>query len=96
MNTPIQGTAAEILKLAIVRILEGLLQRAWLKPLLQIHDELVFEVPKNKLNEAIAFIKVCMEAQPFEEFDIPIIAEAAVGDTFGKLKEIEDYRYEHK
>lgn len=89
LNTPIQGTAADILKLAIVRILNGLPHRAWIKPLLQIHDELVFEVPENKLNKAIIFIKTCMEARPFDEFDIPIIAEASVGNNFGELKEIE-------
>lgn len=42
LNTPIQGTAADILKLAITRILAGLPKREWLKPILQIHDELTF------------------------------------------------------
>ena len=90
LNTPIQGTAADILKLAIVRILLGLPKREWLKPLLQIHDELVFEVPEDKVNEAVGFIKNCMEVVPFEEFDVPIVAEASVGVTFGKMKELED------
>lgn len=40
----------------------------WLKPLLQIHDELVFELPEEKLNEATDFIKKCVEAKPFEDF----------------------------
>jgi DNA polymerase-1 len=90
LNTPIQGTAADILKLAIVRILSGLPEREWLKPLLQIHDELVFEVPEDKVYEAVDFIKSCMEVVPFEEFDVPIVAEASVGVTFGKMKELED------
>lgn len=90
LNTPIQGTAADILKLAIVRILSGLPEREWLKPLLQIHDELVFEVPEGKVSEAVDFIKNCMEVVPFEEFDVPIVAEASVGVTFGKMKELED------
>ena len=82
----------------------------WLRPLLQIHDELVFEVPESKVNEAVAFVKECMETEPFTEaraqaeniknsngfecelsaqtlrFDVPIIAEAEVGKTFGGLK----------
>ena len=87
LNTPIQGTAADILKLAIGRILEGLPGRAWLKPILQIHDELCFEVPLDKVNEAVNFVKNCMEQQPFKEFDVPIIAEAEVGKTFGTLHE---------
>ena len=78
------------MKLAIVRILRGLPERLWLKPLLQIHDELIFELPKEKLNEAVEFVKSCMETQPFEDFDIPLVAEAAVGTRFGTLQEMED------
>ena len=88
LNTPIQGTAADILKLAMGRIIKGLSERLWLKPLLQVHDELIFEVPEDKINEAVNFVKKCMEQQPFEGFDIPIIAEAEVGKTFGTLHEI--------
>ncbi|MDE6789974.1 MAG: bifunctional 3'-5' exonuclease/DNA polymerase, partial [Ruminococcus sp.] len=89
LNTPIQGTAADILKLAIVRILEGLPSRTWLKPILQIHDELTFIIPKEKLNEAVDFIRECMEKQPFPEFDLPLVAEASAGETFGNLEELE-------
>lgn len=90
LNTPIQGTAADILKLAITRIIKGLPERPWLLPILQIHDELTFIVPEDKVDEAIAFVKVCMEEQPFEEFDLPLVAEASVGKTFGTLEELED------
>jgi len=89
LNTPIQGTAADILKLAIFRILEGLPERPWLKPILQIHDELTFIIPKEKLNEAVDFIRECMEQQPFPEFDLPLVAEASAGETFGNLEELE-------
>jgi DNA polymerase-1 len=89
LNTPIQGTAADILKLALGRIIAGLPDRPWLRPLLQIHDELVFELPTDRITEAVAFIKACMEAQPFPEFDLPIIADAAVGARFGEMKEVE-------
>lgn len=88
LNTPIQGTAADILKLAMGRIIKGLPKRLWLKPLLQVHDELIFEVPEDKVNEAVEFVKSCMEKQPFEDFDVTIIAEAEVGKTFGTLHEI--------
>ncbi|MGF7142808.1 DNA polymerase-1 [Anaerotaenia torta] len=88
MNTPIQGSAADILKLALARLIIGLPERPWLRPLLQIHDELVFEVPEDKADEAIAFIKTCMEAQPFPQFDVPIVAEASVGPTFGDMAEM--------
>jgi len=90
LNTPIQGTAADILKLACGRIISGLPERLWLKPMLQIHDELVFELPEDKADEAVVFIKECMETQPFPEFDVPIVAEASVGRNFGEMKEMED------
>lgn len=90
LNTPIQGTAADILKLALGRIITGLPDRPWLRPLLQIHDELVFELPEDKVSEAVGYIKSCMEQSPFEDFDVPVIAEAAVGARFGELKELED------
>ena len=89
LNTPIQGTAADLLKLACGRIVAGLPDRPWLKPLLQIHDELVFEVPMDKVSEAVIFIKSCMEEKPFPEFDVPIVAEAATGVNFGDLMELE-------
>ena len=90
LNTPIQGTAADILKLAIVRILEGLPSRPWLRPILQIHDELTFLIPKDRLQEAVAFVKGCMEQQPFPEFDLPLVAEASAGESFGNLEELEE------
>lgn len=89
MNTPIQGTAADILKLALARLVVKLPEAPWLRPLLQIHDELVFELPADKVEEAAALIRDCMEAQPFPEFDVPIVAEAAAGPSFGELAEME-------
>ncbi len=89
MNTPIQGTAADILKLALARLIVKLPGYPWLRPLLQIHDELVFELPADKVEEAAALIRDCMEAQPFPEFDVPIVAEAAAGPSFGELAEME-------
>ena len=91
LNTPIQGTAADILKAACARIVAGLPDRMWLKPLLQIHDELVFELPIDKLDEAVEFVKACMEQQPYPEFDVPIVAEAAIGLRFGNMTEWEDF-----
>lgn len=90
LNTPIQGTAADILKLAITRLLAGLPEREWLKPILQIHDELTFIIPEDRLSEAVAFIRACMEEKPFPEFDLPLIAEASAGPTFGMMEELED------
>ena len=93
LNTPIQGTAADMLKLALGRIIAGLPDRPWLRPLLQVHDELVFEVPQENVTETVTFIKSCMEAQPFDDFDVPIVADAAVGVRFGEMKELESDFY---
>ena len=90
LNTPIQGTAADILKLAITRILQGLPDRPWLKPILQIHDELTFLIPEERLKEAVTFIRGCMEQRPFPEFDLPLIAEASAGLTFGSMEELDE------
>lgn len=90
LNTPIQGTAADTIKLAIVRILKGLGARPWLKPILQIHDEIVFIIPVSRLSEAVEYVRGCMELAPFPEFDVPLIAEAAAGKSFGEMKELED------
>lgn len=90
LNTPIQGSAADILKMSIVRILKGLPERPWIAPILQIHDELTFIIPATRLHEAVRFIRDCMEERPFPEFDLPLVAEASAGATFGSMKELED------
>ena len=45
-------------------------------------------MPENKVNEAVNFVRECMEQQLFEAFDVPLIAEAEVGKTFGTLHEV--------
>ena len=89
MNTPIQGTAAEILKLAMKKLIAELQTRPYIRPILQIHDELLFEVDEGYEEEAIRIIRAAMEAQPFEAFDIPIVAEGEHGYCFGKLEGLE-------
>ena len=88
LNTPIQGTAADILKLAMVRMLSKLEEYPYIKPLLTIHDEILFEVPENKAEEVCKLIKECMEQQPFPEFDVPLKAEGAKGCSFGNMEEL--------
>ena len=88
LNTPIQGTAADILKLAMVRIIQGMDKHPYIRPLLTIHDEILFEVPRDKVSEACRFIQSCMEQKPFPEFDIPLKAEGAVGFSFGDMEEL--------
>lgn len=49
----------------------------------------MFELPEEKLTEAVDFVRKCMETKPFKDFDLPLVAEAAVGTRFGSLKEME-------
>lgn len=89
MNTPIQGTAAEILKLAMRELIRELADKPYIRPILQIHDELLFEVDNGHEDEAIRIIRAAMERQPFAAFDIPIVAEGEYGTCFGELTELE-------
>ena len=89
MNTPIQGTAAEILKLAMGELIRELADKPYIRPILQIHDELLFEVDDGHEDEAIRIIRTAMERPPFAALDIPIVAEGEHGTCFGKLHELE-------
>ncbi|MCQ2486223.1 MAG: DNA polymerase [Clostridia bacterium] len=87
LNTPIQGTAADILKMAMARIVAGISDKPWLKPILQIHDELIFIVPDEHIAEAVEFVKAAMEVKPYPDFDVPLRADPEVGQSFGTLAE---------
>ena len=85
LNHPIQGTAADILKLAMVRLEAGLSQRPFIKPLLTVHDEIVFEVETAQLTAAIPWIVAVMAAPPFAGFDVPLAVAVSVGQRYGSL-----------
>lgn len=89
MNTPIQGTAADIIKLAMGRIIAELPEYPWILPVLTVHDSLVFYLPEDKVEEAGYLIKGLMEKRPFPEFDVPLVAEAAAGRNYGELADLE-------
>ncbi len=78
INTPVQGSAADIIKVAMIRIDAGLAQAApGAKMLLQVHDELVFEVPLDEVEAARAFVVAEME-RAFE-LAVPLAVNAAAG-----------------
>ena len=78
INAPLQGTAADLIKLAMIRI-DRVIRNEGLaaKMLLQVHDELVFEVPEDQIDQVAARIKTEMEA--VASFSIPL--EASVGSA---------------
>ena len=85
INAPVQGTAADIMKLAMVR-LPPALKEAGLgaRMLLQVHDELVLEVPENERDETVQVVRGIMEnAYPLS---IPLVTEARWGHNWGSLE----------
>ena len=81
INMPIQGTAADMIKLAMIKIHNELEKRkAKTKMVLQVHDELLFDAYKDEVDELRPMIKEIMEtALPV---DVPILVETGVGDNW--------------
>jgi DNA polymerase-1 len=82
INAPIQGTAADIIKQAMVRMMPALAEAGSpARMLLQVHDELVFECPKDEAESAVALIRDVMEnaAKPNLSLNVPLIADAKMG-----------------
>ncbi|MGN7411956.1 DNA polymerase I [Paenibacillus sp. SAF-068] len=85
MNTPIQGTAADIIKLAMVQMDEALRERELKsRMLLQVHDELVFEVPADELELMKELVPAVMEKAL--ELSVPLKAEVSFGDNWYEAK----------
>jgi DNA polymerase I len=84
-NAPVQGTAADIIKIAMIRIHDTLRARSLgARMLLQVHDELVFEVPIDAIDETRSLVKELMEgAFPL---DVPLEVETGVGSSWYESK----------
>ena len=81
VNAPIQGSAADVIKLAMIKIDEQLTEKNLkTKMLLQVHDELVFEAPEEELQVVTALIKKEMESA--YETTVPLLVEVGVGDNW--------------
>jgi len=80
INSPIQGTAADMIKLAMIRVDEAFrLQGLKSKMLLQVHDELVFDAHKDEVDKIKPIIMRCMEAALPLPNDVPVLAEVGSG-----------------
>lgn len=86
LNTPIQGTSADIIKLAMIMIYEEL-QRRHLKArlLLQVHDDVVLELPREELDIVAELVRQCMENA--YDLKVPLIASLKVGDDWYDMRE---------
>jgi DNA polymerase I len=94
VNAPIQGTQADMIKIAMKDI-DGHIRKEKheqdMHLILQVHDELVYEVKDSLVNEVIKHFKQLMEkALPKEKtLGVPIIAEVQVGDNWGEMREVD-------
>ncbi|MGB9724473.1 MAG: DNA polymerase I [Chloroflexia bacterium] len=85
VNTPIQGTAADIIKIAMVRLHRALQERHLRsRMILQVHDELVLEVPAEEVEAVVPLVKEVMEGA--YRLDAPLQVEIHVGPNWGALK----------
>lgn len=88
INAPIQGTAADIIKQAMVRMPAALTAKGLkTRMLLQVHDELIFECPEGETEAAIALVTQVMEtaAKPTLDLSVPLVVEAAAGDSWDEV-----------
>ena len=90
INAPIQGSASEVMRLAMIRIDKKLSNQKNLKSkmLLQIHDELIFEVPKIEEKSMVKLIKTEMTSvsqSDYHSFSTPLTVDINVGDNWGML-----------
>ena len=83
MNHPMQGTAADIIKIAMRRVADALVEREMAATLmLQVHDELDFSVPASEVEELSTLVKECMEG--VAELSVPLVADVAYGNNWAE------------
>jgi DNA polymerase-1 len=83
INSPIQGTAADIIKIAMIRISDELRsQKLRTRMVLQVHDELIFEVPEDELSVKSTIQEMM---QNVVQLNVPLIVEVRQGKTWEKL-----------
>ncbi len=87
LNTPIQGTAADIIKLAMLRAAAALRQAGLqAKMLLQVHDELIFDVPQAELPQMNELVRQAMEGAFV--LKVPLVADAKVGENWYDMRKL--------
>ena len=81
INMPIQGTAADMIKIAMINIQKKLTEEAWqTKMILQVHDELIFECPENEVDKLKALIN--QEMSKAIELNVPVKIDIGIGNSW--------------
>jgi DNA polymerase-1 len=89
INMPIQGTAADIIKLAMIRLLAEMRQRqVRSRMILQVHDELVFEVPPEEIEPMTKLVREVMEGAL--QLAVPLTVEVKLGRNWGEIAPVEE------
>ncbi|WP_424932448.1 DNA polymerase I [Amaricoccus macauensis] len=85
INAPIQGSAADVIRRAMIRVPEAI-EKLPAKMLLQVHDELVFEVEESAVEDTIAAVRKVMEgaAMPAVDLSVPLVVDAGTGPNWAK------------
>jgi DNA polymerase-1 len=85
INTPLQGTGADLIKLAMIALDRKLTERKMkTRMVLQVHDELIFEVPIEETDEVAALVRAEMEG--VVKLDVPLVADLAFGPNWRDMK----------
>lgn len=86
INTPVQGLGADCLKYAMGLLVKEMRNHKDIRPILTVHDSLVFLVKETQVEEAMELIKTCMETPPPLPNFMPLVAEVSVGKRYGELE----------
>ncbi len=87
INMPVQGTSADLLKLAMIEVAKGLPKVcADARMLLQVHDELLFEVPSSEISNVATYVKDVMEH--IEKIGCPIVVDAKRGKNWEEMRPV--------
>ncbi len=94
INAPIQGTEADLVKLAMIKVQELIIKRGWkseVRLLMQVHDELVYEVKENLVPHVAEEVRRVMESimTKAETKGVLIVSSANAGDNWGEMEEVE-------
>ena len=83
INAPIQGTAADVIRRAMIQMPDAIAHLP-ARMLLQVHDELIFEVNKDALNETTEVVRNIMEkaSEPVVKLDVPLVVDAGFGNNW--------------
>ncbi len=86
INMPVQGAAADIMKMAMIQVADWIAKQKNIQMLLQVHDELVFEVDKDEAEKVAKKIKKIMEG--VVSLEVPLVVDTEIGNNWGEMRRV--------